>query len=384
MEGGRYIGSGTYGCVFTPPLLCKTGKQPSDKLVGKITTDKLAEQEIQVANKLRKFPLVRNYFLLPQPESCELAPEEEQTDPGIQECRDDFKTHGEALELPNMSQITIPFGGTKAYYELFLDQSLHPKRFDFFAVMKHLLEAGSTMLLVGVCHFDLHAGNLLMDKNKVVRILDFGMSFPKNLINEITLNGRWKRLRFGFEYDAAHPSIHNSEPPEITIMNAIRKGDYTVPNAVKLTVLGKDVFKDMEKYLGISREKSRDDLFKFFQGSGYARKRNFIMLWRTYWPAFDSWSLGCILLETLKALLLLPEFTEGEYKKKKTAVLATLRGMLAPNPRDRLDCLEALALFDPGNAWVARFGKTWLAFRAKQRRTKIERGGGDDECTTLE
>jgi serine/threonine protein kinase len=384
MDGGRYIGSGTYGCVFTPPLLCKTGKQPSEKLVGKITTHKLAQQEIQVANKLRKFPLVRNYFLLPEPESCELAPEGEQVDPGIQECRDDFKTHGDDLDLDKMAQITIPFGGTKAYYELFLDQSLHPKRFDFFGFMKHILEAGSTMLLVGVCHFDLHAGNLLMDNKKVVRILDFGMSFPKNLINDVTLSGRWKRLRFGFEYDAAHPSIHNSEAPEITIMNAIRKGDYTVPNAVKLTVLGKDVFNDMEKYLGISRAKSRDELLEFFTKSDYARKRNFIMLWRTYWPGFDSWSLGCILLETLKMLLLLPEFTEGEYKTKKPAVLATLRGMLAPNPKERLDCLEALALFDPGNAWVARFGKKWLHVRKQQRRLKIEGGGDELDATPLE
>ena len=84
MEGGRYIGSGTYGCVFGPPLLCESGKQPSTKLVGKITTTKLAEQEVQVANRLRKFPLVKNYFLLPEPESCELAPETEQPDPGIQ------------------------------------------------------------------------------------------------------------------------------------------------------------------------------------------------------------------------------------------------------------------------------------------------------------
>jgi serine/threonine protein kinase len=384
MDGGRYIGSGTYGCVFTPPLLCKTGKQPSEKLVGKITTHKLAQQEIQVANKLRKFPLVQNYFLLPEPESCELAPEGEQVDPGIQECRDDFKVHGEALELTAMSQITIPFGGTKAYYEMFLDQSLHPKQFNFFRFVQHMLEAGSLMLLVGVCHFDLHAGNMLMDAKKVVRILDFGMSFPKNLINDITLNGRWKRMRFGFEYDAAHPSIHNSEPPEITIMNAIRKGDYTVPNAVKLTVLGKDIFKDMEKYLGISREQSRDELGGFFEGSGYARKRNFIMLWRTYWPGFDSWSLGCIFLETLKVLVLLPEFTEGEYKKKKTALLATLRGMLTPNPKERLDCLEALALFDPDNAWIKRFGKKWLDLRKQQRRAKFEGGGDDESCTPLE
>jgi hypothetical protein len=72
-------------------------------------------------------------------------------------------------------------------------------------------------------------------------------------------------------------------------------------------------------------------------------------------------------METLKFLLVLPEFANGEYKTKSNAVLATLRGMLAPNPKDRLDCVEALALFDPGNAWLARFGKKWLDARKQQR-----------------
>jgi hypothetical protein len=46
--------------------------------------------------------------------------------------------------------------------------------------------------------------------------------------------------------------------------------------------------------------------------------------------------------------------------------------------------LEALALLDPGNAWIQRFGKKWLELRAQQRRAKFEGGGGDDGCATLE
>lgn len=372
MDGGRYVGSGTYGCVFTPPLLCKSGKQPSKKLVGKITMDRMAQQEVQVANRLRKMPLVRNYFLLPEPEFCQLADETEQTDPGIAECREDFKKHGDILDLGDMAQIMAPFGGTKAYYEMFLDSSLHPKKFNFFQFISHMLEAGSILLLAGVCHYDLHSGNLLMDKHKTIRILDFGMSFPASLINDITVNGRWKRLRFGFEYDAAHPAIHNSEPPEITIMNAIRRNQYSVDTAVKLTVLGKSIFQDMNKFLGISKEDSRDELLSFFTYSKYAKKRDFVSLWRTYWPGFDSWSLACIFMDTLKYLIMLPEFVNGEFKEKKPVLLATLRGMLEPNPRDRLDCIEALALYDPGNPWLARFGQKWLQARKKQRMTKIE------------
>lgn len=370
MEGGRYIGSGTYGCVFTPPLLCKSGKQPSSQLVGKITLDSIAKQEIIVANRLRKFPLVRNYLVLPEPESCELAPEEQQEDPGLQECRDDFKRHGEVITLSHMSQVLSPFGGTKAFYELFLDQSLHPKQFDFFRFMRHILEAGSVLLIAKVCHFDLHAGNLLVDRFNTVRIIDLGLSFLADNITQDTVNGRWKRLRFGFEPDASHPSIHNSEPPELTVMNAIRRNEYSLDHAINLTVVGKEIFKEMQSHLGISKQRSINELLQFWTSSDYARKRNFVKLWQTYWPGFDAWSIGCILMETLTNLLLLPEFVQGEYRTRKTGVLAALHGLLDPNPRNRLDCMEALFLFDPGNQWIERFGKKWLLKRKQQRRGK--------------
>lgn len=371
MEGGRYIASGTYGCVFTPPLLCKSGKQPSQKLVGKITYKKLAEHEAVIGNHLRKMPLVKNYMLLPEPESCKLAAEELQEEPGIAECRKDFEAHQQEFDLGEMKQIVSPFGGTKAFYEIFLNTSLNPKQFDFLKFMGHILEAGSTLLLAKVCHFDLHAGNLLIDRHKTVRILDFGLSFITDSITRDTVTNRWKRLRFGFEPDAAHPSIHNSEAPELTVMNAVRRNEYTVENAIRLTIIGKPVFRDMERHLGISRETSYDELMQFWATSEYARKNNFVELWRTYWPGFDAWSIGSILLETLSALLLLPEFTKGEYKEKKTSVLAALQGLLHPNPRERLDTIEALAVFEPGNPWLNRFGKKWLEARKRQRGEQI-------------
>lgn len=371
MEGGRFIDSGTFGCVFTPPLLCKSDKRIDYGKVGKITEERFAKQEIQVANKIRRFPLARNYFLLPEPESCELLEEEKQKDPGIQQCRDEFENHGDELDLKEMKQIIMPFGGTTPFYEYFHTMSLHPKNFDFFKFMIRMLEAGSILLVTGICHFDLHPGNLLVDKHKVVRILDFGLSFPTDNITNTIINGRWKRLRFGFEENAGHPSNHNSEPPEITIMNAVRKGQFTLTQAIGLTIMGKEIFQDMDKYLGISKETSRDDLHKFWNTSSFAKKRDYVNLWKIYWPGFDSWAMGCILMETFKSLVLLPDFTKGPFVHKRVALLATLRGLLDPNPRDRLDCIEALALFDPGNPWLARFGQKWLQSRKQQRKRKI-------------
>jgi hypothetical protein len=67
---------------------------------------------------------------------------------------------------------------------------------------------------------------------------------------------------------------------------------------------------------------------------------------------------------------LIPEFTQGEWVSRKAPVLAALHGLLHPNPHERLDCIEALSIYDPGNNWLKRFGAKWLALRAKQRQGK--------------
>ncbi len=364
MEGGRYLGSGTYGCTFMPPLICKGSKKKDFGKVGKITMEILAQQEIRIANRLRKVPLASNYFLLPEPESCEPAPERKQSEPGLEECFDNFE---EKKPLDEFAQLTEPFGG-KPFYLSFDSVSLHPKRFDFLRFMRSMLEAGSTLLLAQVCHYDLHPGNLLIDKHKTVRIIDFGLSFDASSINQELVSGRWKRLKFGFESDSAHPQVVNAEAPEINVMNAIRNGEYDVPNAIKLTIMGKQIFKDMEKYLGMSKESCRDSLMEFWRTSQYAKHRNFVNLWRTYWPGFDAWSIGVLILEILSMIILLPEFTQGPYKAKKVAILSALRGLLNPNPKERLDCIEALATFDPASPWIARFGTKWLSIRKRQRK----------------
>jgi serine/threonine protein kinase len=367
MEGGRLLGSGTYGCAFTPPLLCKRDSKRDYGKVGKITPDILAKQEILVANRIRKIPLSKNYFLLPEPELCELAPESKQKDPGLAECKEGFEKQDSELDLGEMRQIIEPFGGTTPFYIFHQSLIKNPTALDFVSFMRHMLEAGSTLLLAKVCHFDLHPGNLLVDKNKTVRILDFGLSFPTDTIGDTVVDGRWKRLRFGFEADAAHPSIHNSEPPELTVMNAIHNNEYTVEMGCKLTILGKPIFKDIETMLGKSREENYREMLEFWRTSTFARKRNYVQLWKTYWPGFDSWSIASILLWTLQSLLYSSSFMMSDTAKKFKIIQTVLLHMLDPNLRERFDCIEALSLFDPGNPWLNRFGQKWLESRRQQR-----------------
>lgn len=368
MEGGRFLGVGSYGCVFTPPLLCEgdKGHKPKYGMVGKLTLDILADQEIRVADRIRKVPMSKHYFLLPEPESCQPAPEEEQKDPSIEECEIGVSKYTR-VKFKDLEQIFEPFGGNKNLFYFMDSKGIYSKQFSFVKTMRHLLEAGSILAIAGVCHFDLHPGNFMLDKNLTFRIIDYGNAVVMNEMTESGVNMRWKRVRFGFESDAAHPAIVNSDSPEYTVMNAIKSDEFSIENACKLTVFGKPVFKDMQKYLGVSMEYSREELIEFCKTSDSMRQYNFLKVWKTYWPGFDSWSLAVILFEMFKALLYHKAFLDGEYKTKKASILATLKGMLEPNPRNRLDCIEALALFDPGNPWLQRFGQKWLQARRQQR-----------------
>jgi serine/threonine protein kinase len=366
MDGGRYLGSGTYGCVFSPPLLCKSEKTSRKDAVGKITIRMDGKQEIEAANAIRRIPLATNYFILPEPESCEPQDLNKQTEKKseLDLCFAPGKTQ---LDYKDAIQIFEPFGGTMPFYKVMQTSDLGPQRFDFFAFFRHMLEAGSTLLIAGVCHYDLHPGNILVDDKGVARILDFGMSFTKESIRNDLLANRWKVLVFGQEQQIS-PHILNSEPPEITVMTAIREQEYRFEDALKYTIVGKPIFRSLEKIYGISRVSSANELRSFWQTSQVSQDEDWARFWQLYWPGYDAWALGAISLSLLQMLIVNPAFTTSDaWKQRQGAIRTALRGLLEPSPRKRLDCIEALAIFDPDNLWIQRFGGKWLEERKRQR-----------------
>ena len=54
MKGGKYLGSGTYGCIFYPAINCNDGSTPHG--VGKIFADKQeSDEEKRLGNKIESF-----------------------------------------------------------------------------------------------------------------------------------------------------------------------------------------------------------------------------------------------------------------------------------------------------------------------------------------
>ena len=359
MEGGELITQGAYGCIFDKPLQCK-GKRVLKRTgkIAKITETLDANNELQMAKLLRKAPLWRNYFILADPESCKLQREEKQTEEDLPECR-----VLERVALDEMKQMIMPWGGKSLH-----DYDIHPRHFSLVKFMIHMLEAVGLMTLQGICHYDIHPGNIVVDPHRVARLIDFGMAFHGPSVTNEILGLRWKILRFGDPTKNEH-WISNQEPPEVTIINAIINNGFTLDDAVEKTIFTKDIFRQLEKPMfGISRGRTKRAFIKFWNQSKTCQERHWAKFFQLYWTGFDSWALGTLFYEFLIRQLTFRMFAESEsWKEKQHSIQATLTGLLEINPLHRLDAIEALSILDPGNKWLNRFGGAWISARARQR-----------------
>ena len=357
MLGGNVIGQGTYGCAVVPPLLCKgrarherkekSTSRKNKKSVGKVTLMMDAETEIYISKLLRKEKLWKNYFVLPELDTCE--PVETNRSENWDSCgiTSQYK--------PNqLRQLVSDFGGKS--FSTLSGLNLRPGVFDFFYFMRHTIEACALLTLNHIVHYDLHRANILVDSLGVPRLLDFGMAFNAEEITEKTLSDRWK------QYDPKY----DSEPPEITVITGIRKG-MSLDAAIKDCVYGKPVFKTYELIFGIPREKLAGDFSRFLRNSKSFEKHEWVQFFQIYWPGFDSFALGAALLHILQTQLTWPSFVQSEeWQSKESRIYDVLKRMIEINPSERFDCVEALALLDPENA-VLKHSGPWLAARKSQR-----------------
>lgn len=355
--------------MFVPPLICQSGFVPKGKMVGKLTMPGDAAQEIKIANRLRQFPLHRNYFVLPEPETCVPAERAKQKDINLaaNKCTP-LNGPDHRLEYKDTVQMFTPFGGS-SFYKVLKSSDIHPSRFDFLGFMKHMLQAGGSLALSGIVHYDIYPPNILIDDKGVPRIIDFGLSFAVQDIDKDLVDAHWKELDFGLESSVVD-EVLDVEPPEITVMNTLQE-KYSLEEAIKLTVVGKPAFRSVEKYLGKSRSKIEEELHTFWRTSKAAISKDWVTCWKLYWPSIDAWSLGAIFLNLLKSQLTWPEFSQGVWEKQEKQIRSVILGLLHPSPRLRLDCIEALHMLDPESAWLKRFGSKWLQTRQEQRTKEV-------------
>ena len=240
MQGGRLVGQGLYGCVFTTPFSCEKGdkgaKTKGSKTKGtkgvvkeltKLTTPLDAEIELSIGETIQRIPLWRNYFAVAE-SIC--VPSNKQKEKDLPTCEIIHDRPLSDFRILRMADAGTPL-------------TEYAVNFNVFQVMRfvtHLLEAGALMTLFGVVHRDLHQGNIVMDAHQVPRMIDFNLAIP------IATKGDLESLvMHQYDYRISH------EPPDSTLLMAITQGKQ-MDRVIRMLVTKKGILRKLRTLTAMS------------------------------------------------------------------------------------------------------------------------------------
>lgn len=366
MSGGRQLGEGGYGCVFDPPLICRGKKTPvggwKTGRLGKLCVDEDARNELLAAKLFINKPESKKYFLLPILETvCDKKGgeppiiEAEQLEKELNKCRVLAKKG-----IEKMQHFELEYGGKDLATSL-VNIQLRVKEFDFFQFMEDLLEISAYLVLNGYIHNDLHSKNVVVNKEFHPRLIDFGRSYYSAQIDKDTVDG------FSAEYDPTLSQL----APECTTRDGIAAG-IPLETIVSDMLKNKASFANNEKLFGIDRYEQGNEFIKFWNTSKTAQTEDWITFFRLYWPVADAWAIGTMLAKILTKLTLSSQFEGDErWKQRRPVIKEVITGLLKASPKQRLDGLEALSLYNPMNKLVvSKAGKAWLDKKQEIRNPK--------------
>lgn len=354
MEGGRLRGKGTYGCVFQPQLECRGKKGRKSKSdVGKITSIEDGRNELAIAGYLHKVPSFDKYVVIPDAESCRPRARSRQTDTDIEHC--DFVKD---LPLEKTIQITMPWGGVP------LSQiNLHPNQFNFFRFMEELLAIGTFLIVNDVCHMDLWGQNILFTKDNTPRLIDFGFAFQPSKLKLADLKTRWRVV----------DTTHDTETPEVTLMLGAFSG-VQASSLIQQLQESKPAVQRLAALCGVLPSDWAAQIRQWSEDSKSFQQGEWLSCWKLYWPGFDAWAIGAVLLNILEVQMKFHEFVNSEeWKARGPTVQMVIRGLCRGHPAYRIDAAEALDIFTKGehpliSAYAGSSGSEWIFEKVQQRR----------------
>jgi serine/threonine protein kinase len=341
MNGGKLFDEGMYGCIFTPPLICKDAKKTDDETndtaLSKLILAPIANQEWAIMKKIKKIPLWKNYFIISESPPCVPAPI--QKDKDLYNCSIlDSPQH----TISDFRILTMPYGGTPL-----TSYRINLNTFDFMDFVIHFIEAGALLNLFGIVHRDIHQGNILVNNDQVPRIIDYNLSV---LVGD---NITTSKLKHKYDYNLAQ------EPPDSTIVNAVYMG-YKYERVIDSIVQKKSIMKKIRNILGVTEMEQIESLEKFYLKSKSLKTGNQELWFNNYWTKIDSWAIGINIIDLISKLSLWPEFSKT-LKKYSAKLFPVLKKLCEVSPKDRFDCVQALYILSPNSFIIRKYAKNWLA-----------------------
>jgi len=334
VTGGKLLDTGTYSCVFDPPLRCKGSTMKSHgHMISKLMTDEESIVEWKISEIIRKIPLWKHYFSVSE-SICEL---------GVRQVDGDLKTKCEFIKYINPSQLRIlqmPYAGKP------LQNYTLPSDFNLMAFMTHILEAGALLVMNNIIHFDLHPGNILINNNGVPHLIDFNLSLVSNKSVSVS------ELSYRFSRNFHLPQ----QPPDYTALLGIEQGksmDIIISN-----IENKNIILYIKSILGIHPSIIRKDI-KNLIFNPFIAKGDIIGWFNHYWTKIDSWAIGTYFIDMFKKHSILPQIGRA-YQIHHAKLKKLLQNLCAINPNERWDCVQALYYMNPNSIVIKRWGNKWL------------------------
>ena len=323
MERKEVIGEGTYGCVIKPPIPCKKTKmseKSKSRAIGKIIRLRNAKVEIKMSTYLKGIPGWERYYIVEDKDECSTTNFKEYRRIYADQCKVFDKVPDNQLV-----QLLAPYGG-----KMLFDMNVTPQ-FNYLRSLRHMLEGVSKLEKQGICHFDLHDGNILVDYHGTMRIIDFGSAFLGDQTTEETVTNHT------YSFSPDYPPLS----PEVTVQQGIAQ-NISLELAIDQTIEFKRVFKRSESILGLSRHEQEKSLHRFFESID----DDWVEFYRKYWRKWDSWAIGVLFVKLLEKNFLLPSFINGVWTREGNKIKEILRGFIQADPRKRLTAEEALDLLN--------------------------------------
>ena len=175
-KSDKYLGEGSFGCVLTPEVKCKSkdtiinNSSKTQKSVSKIFTEKENyEKEVNASKVLKTVDKTGTNILLPY-KSCETTSEEVFKNIQAENCEDiefykNKKTH-------QLYQLIMPYGGVR--YDTYFENH-KPSLKEFFSISEPLFKALLLLEEKHICHYDIRGANVLIGSNKKAIIIDHSL-----------------------------------------------------------------------------------------------------------------------------------------------------------------------------------------------------------------
>jgi serine/threonine protein kinase len=320
--GGKLLDTGTYSCIFDPPLKCRTRSKtpkksdaiPGTKLdkavrmISKLMMDEEAEVEWTISEIIRKIPEWIRYFSVAET-MCELSPQQTETE---------LKTKCQVIKYISTKQLRV----------------------------LQILEASALLLVYNIIHFDLHPGNILLDEHDTPRIIDFNLSMSSNIsVPESQLSYRYSR------------NFHlPQQPPDYTAVIGINQHKDILK--IIRNIKDKDIIRDIRTVLSLTDSTIESDIRKMIQNNSFIGNGDITGWFHKYWSKIDSWAIGTYLVDMIKNHAVSPQIGKA-YTADSGKLKHIIKSLCAIDPDTRWDCMQALEHIHPNSHIIKKYMGAW-------------------------